>query len=170
MSFEPHPDRLQKLEALAREDIPAWPPRAPAPEPAAPLVEKIDEREGTQAVVAGRLGTIRDFGKLRFAHIHDLSGKIQVVFSRERLGEWWPKRKLVELGDIVAVRGEVGRTKKGEPSIWADEVTLLSKALLPPPEKWHGLKDVEIRYRRRYVDLFANPEVRRVFLVRSKVL
>ena len=170
MSFEPHPDRLQKLEALAREDIPAWPPRAPAPEPAAPLVEKIDEREGTRAVVAGRLGTIRDFGKLRFAHIHDLSGKIQVVFSRERLGEWWPKRKLVELGDIVAVRGEVGRTKKGEPSIWADEVTLLSKALLPPPEKWHGLKDVEIRYRRRYVDLFANPEVRRVFLVRSKVL
>lgn len=170
MSLEPHPDRLEKLAELRRLGIAPWPARSPRPEPAGPLAAAVESRQGTRALVAGRLGAVRDFGKLRFAHLHDLSGRIQVVFSQERLGTWWEHRRLVEAGDIVAVAGQPGFTRKGEPSLWAEEVTLLAKALLPPPEKWHGLKDTEIRYRRRYIDLFANPEVRGVFLKRARVL
>jgi len=166
-----HSDRLKKLRTLEERDIPPFPARTlGTPTPIAEILEDFDRREGETRTVAGRLGQIRDFGKLRFAHLSDRTGSIQCGFQRDRLSKWWPNRKLIEGNDLVLVTGECGKTKKGEPTVWADEVQLLTKALRPAPEKWHGLRDVETRYRMRYVDLFANPEVREVFMLRSRIV
>ncbi|MHC4897137.1 MAG: lysine--tRNA ligase [Planctomycetota bacterium] len=163
-------DRLQKLEKLRESGVDPYPPRVPGPTDIASCLVDIKKREGEKVTIAGRLGQVRDFGKLRFAHCRDLTASIQVGFQRDRLPEFWPHRKLVETNDLVVVQGELGFTKKGEPTVWADTVTLASKSLRPPPEKWHGLTDVETRYRQRYVDLFANPEVRDVFVQRTRIL
>jgi lysyl-tRNA synthetase class 2 len=127
-------------------------------------------RVGARATIAGRLLNARDFGKLMFAPIVDRTGRLQVGFQRDKLAEWWPTRKLLDGGDIVGVTGELGFTQKGEPTLWAAEVTLLSKSVAPPPEKWHGLVDKELRYRRRYVDLWSSEGVADVFVKRSKIL
>jgi len=163
-------DRLQKLEKLRESGIDPYPARVPRPTDIGSCLVDIDKREGEKVTIAGRLGQVRDFGKLRFAHCRDLSASIQVGFQRERLPDFWPHRKLVESNDLVVIQGELGFTKKGEPTVWADKVVLASKSLRPPPEKWHGLTDVEARYRQRYVDLFANPEVRDVFVKRTRIL
>jgi lysyl-tRNA synthetase class 2 len=113
---------------------------------------------------------LRDFGKLIFAPVLDRTGRLQVGLQQQRLGEWWPLRKNLDGGDLVGIRGELGFTQKGEPTIWADEVRILAKAVAPPPEKWHGLTDKEARYRRRYVDLWASDGVQEVFVKRSKTL
>jgi len=120
--------------------------------------------------VAGRLVSLRDFGKLIFCPILDRTGRIQVGLQKDRLGEWWPERKHLDGGDLVGATGILGHTKKGEPTLWVSELRLLAKAVAPPPEKWHGLTDVEIRYRQRYVDLIVNPEVKAVFLLRTKII
>ena len=169
-------DRLPKLDKLVELGVDPYPARVPAPEPIANAHARIDadpsltDQGGPEIVVAGRLTQIRDFGKLRFSHLLDRSGSIQIGFQRDRLGEFWPNRKLIESNDQVVIRGELGRTQKGEPTIWATEVVLAAKTLRHAPEKWSGLKDVEARYRMRYVDLFANPPVRDAFVIRSKVL
>ena len=119
---------------------------------------------------AGRLLGLRDFGKLIFAPLRDRTGRLQTGLKKDALSEWWPRRKWLDGGDLVGVRGELGFTQKGEPTIWADEVHLLSKAVAPPPEKWHGMSDTEARYRRRYVDLWTNPDVLETFVARAKVL
>lgn len=166
-----HPDRLKKLETLRERGIAPFPARTPGePDAVSKLLADVDGQEGQRFTVAGRLGQVRDFGKLRFAHLTDRSGRIQIGFERDRLGDWWPDRKLVESNDIVCIEGELGRTKKGEPTVWAAEVTLLTKSLRSAPEKWHGLQDTEQRYRMRYVDLFANEDVRRQFMTRSKII
>ncbi|HMQ24055.1 MAG TPA: OB-fold nucleic acid binding domain-containing protein, partial [Planctomycetota bacterium] len=164
-------DRLAKLTTLRDSGVLPYPARTPGtPVPTAKLVAKLEEQAGQSFFVAGRLGQIRDFGKLRFSHLTDRSGTIQVGFERDRLSEFWPNRKLIEANDIVGVQGELGTTQKGEPTLWATEVTLLTKALRPAPEKWHGLTDVETRYRMRYVDLFANENVRSQFIMRSRII
>ncbi len=163
-------DRLEKLQKLRESGIDPYPPRVPRPTAIRSCLGNIRGREGEKVTIAGRLGQVRDFGKLRFAHCRDLDGSIQVGFQRERLPEFWPHRKLVESNDLVVIQGELGFTKKGEPTVWAEKVTLAAKSLRPPPEKWHGLTDVETRYRQRYVDLFANPEVRDVFVKRTRIL
>jgi lysyl-tRNA synthetase class II len=112
---------------------------------------------GTTATLCGRLGQVRHFGKLRFAHLQDRTGSMQIGFQRERLPDFWPERKRIEGNDLVSITGELGTTQKGEPTLWATSVVLASKALRAAPEKWHGLTDTEQRYRMRYVDLFANP-------------
>ncbi|MFQ5504738.1 MAG: lysine--tRNA ligase [Planctomycetota bacterium] len=166
-----HPDRLKKLETLEERGVDPFPARAPGrPVAIETLTRDVDGQTDQSFVIAGRLGQVRDFGKLRFAHISDRTASIQIGFSREELGDWWAERKLVEANDLVCVDGLLGRTKKGEPTLWARQVSLLAKALRPAPEKWHGLRDVETRYRMRYVDLFANPEVRQVFVMRSRVI
>ncbi|HLU39108.1 MAG TPA: lysine--tRNA ligase [Planctomycetota bacterium] len=170
MTDEIAPDRLQKLEALRSKGTDPYPARVDKPTPIAECLVDLDARAGTRVVVAGRLGQMRDFGKLRFAHLHDRSGSVQIGFERDALPDFWPDRKLIENGDHVVIRGRLGRTQKGEPTVWADQVTLASKSLRHPPEKWHGLQDVEIRYRMRYVDLFANPEVRQAFLLRAALV
>lgn len=119
---------------------------------------------------AGRIVLLRDIGKLIFITLRDWSGTIQLGLSKKLLDTSWPLAKLLELGDIIGASGELGRTKTGEITIWADELTLLSKSLLPPPEKFHGLADVDLRYRQRYVDLWANPEVMQLFKKRSAIV
>jgi len=171
-----HPDRLAKLAELREAGIEPFPARGVDHEPIADLVrgggtlEAPGQRIGTRATIAGRLLAQRDFGKLIFAPVQDRTGRIQAGFQRERLAEWWPRRKLLDGGDLVGITGELGRTQKGELTLWATEVRLLAKSLAPPPEKWHGLVDVEQRYRRRYVDLWASDGVREVFVLRSRML
>ncbi|MHC5086256.1 MAG: lysine--tRNA ligase, partial [Planctomycetota bacterium] len=130
----------------------------------------IDDKEGQRACAAGRIVLLRDIGKLIFITLRDSSGTIQLGLSKKLLAEQWPLLKLLDLGDIVGAGGQVGRTRTGEITIWAEEVTLLSKSLLPPPEKFHGLSDVDSRYRMRYVDLWANPEVMQRFKTRSDMV
>ena len=171
-----HPDRLAKLQAIRDAGDAPYPARGVEAERIADVLaaggtaEEPGERIGEVVTVAGRLLGLRDFGKLIFAPVQDASGRIQVGLQKNRLGDWWPKRKLLDGGDQVAVTGELGRTQKGELTVWATEVRLLAKALAPPPEKWHGLVDVEQRYRRRYVDLWASEGVSDVFVRRSRML
>ena len=129
-----------------------------------------DGDETQQARCAGRIVLLRAIGKLIFVTLRDWSGTIQIGLSKKLLSEQWQLTKLLELGDIVGVAGQVGKTKTGEITIWADSLTLLSKSLLPPPEKFHGLRDIDLRYRQRYVDLWANPEVMERFKKRSAIM
>ena len=113
---------------------------------------------------------LRDIGKLIFITLRDSSGAMQLGFSKKLLADQWELIKLLDLGDIIAAAGQLGRTKTGEITIWAEKVTFLTKALMPPPEKFHGLADVDLRYRQRYVDLWANPEVMERFRKRSGII
>ena len=121
--------------------------------------------------LTGRIMTQRGHGKASFAHIQDSEGQIQVYLREDRLGErdykFWQE---LDVGDIVGVTGQVFRTQKGETTINVSAFNLLSKSLRPLPEKWHGLKDIELRYRQRYVDLMVNPQVRKVFTDRSRII
>ncbi|MEK6676151.1 MAG: lysine--tRNA ligase [Planctomycetota bacterium] len=137
---------------------------------AAPRSIEPGHRSEMRARVAGRISLLREMGKLAFVTIRDECGSIQLGFSKAELGEQWSVLKQLDLGDIIGADGVVGKTKTGELTVWTDRLTVLSKSLHPPPEKWHGLTDVEIRYRRRYVDLFTNPDVRDVFRQRSRIV
>ncbi|KKL17453.1 hypothetical protein LCGC14_2485400, partial [marine sediment metagenome] len=120
--------------------------------------------------VAGRVMTPRKFGKAAFVHLQDASGRIQVYLKKDILGESFPVAKKLDEGDIIGIKGVLFRTKTGELTVEAREFKLLTKSLRPLPEKWHGLKDVELRYRRRYVDLIVNPEVKDTFRKRSAII
>ena len=121
--------------------------------------------------IAGRIMAIRLMGKAGFAHLQQGGQKLQIYVKKDAVGEkGFELYKLLDLGDHVGVSGYLFRTRTGELSIHVEEITFLSKDLLPLPEKWHGLTDVELRYRQRYVDLVMNPEVREVFLKRSKLV
>ena len=135
------------------------------------IVENYDELEGKDVTIAGRLMAKRIMGKASFCHIQEGDGKIQSYVSINELGEESYKHfKEDDIGDIIGITGFVFKTKTGEISIHAKEVTLLSKSLRPLPEKFHGLKDTDLRYRQRYVDLIMNPEVKDTFLKRIQIL
>lgn len=137
----------------------------------AAIIGGFEELEGQMVSVAGRIMSKRGMGKAVFCDLQDNDGKIQLYVRIDELGEdAFAKFKKLDIGDIVGVEGEVFRTKRGEISVKAHRVTLLSKSLLPLPEKFHGLTDKETRYRQRYVDLIMNPEVRKAFVVRSKFI
>ena len=126
---------------------------------------------GKKVALAGRLMSKRVMGKASFAHLRDDKGDIQLYVRRDELGDdAYAAFKKLDVGDIIGVKGEVFRTKTGELSARAEEITLLAKSLRPLPEKFHGLTDTEMRYRQRYVDLIANPEVKETFVKRSKIL
>ncbi len=126
---------------------------------------------GKTVALAGRMMSKRVMGKASFAHLRDDKGDIQLYVRRDELGEEaYAAFKKLDVGDIIGVKGEVFRTKTGELSVRATELTLLSKSLRPLPEKFHGLTDTETRYRQRYVDLIANPEVKDTFVKRSQIL
>jgi lysyl-tRNA synthetase class 2 len=131
-----------------------------------------DGTEGQRARCAGRIVLLRDIGKLIFITLRDRTGAIQVGLSKSLLTEQWPLAKLLDLGDIIGATGQLGKTKTGELTIWVEEggLTFLSKCLVQPPEKFHGLADVDQRYRQRYVDLWANPEVLERFKSRSAIV
>lgn len=131
---------------------------------------KAHYEEGKKACCAGRIVLLRDIGKLIFVTLRDSSGSIQIGLSKQLLADRWELLKLLDLGDLVWVYGQLGKTKTGEITIWVEKIEMLSKALLPPPEKFHGLADPDLRYRQRYVDLWANPEVMERFRKRSAMV
>ena len=133
--------------------------------------ENFDELEGKTVSIAGRMMSKRVMGKASFCHVQDLQGTIQSYVARDSLGdEAYQQFKKLDIGDIIGIKGEAFRTKTGEISIHAAEVTLLSKSLKPLPEKFHGLTNTDMRYRQRYVDLIMNPEVKDTFVKRSKII
>lgn len=135
------------------------------------IIENFPEYEEKQVSIAGRITAWRDMGKANFLDITDSTGKIQVYLKIDTVGEEkYSELKNWDIGDICGIKGTVFRTRRGEISIKAEELLLLSKSLLPLPEKWHGLKDTDLRYRQRYVDLIVTPEVKDTFIKRSKII
>ncbi len=135
------------------------------------VIEGFEQTEGTVVSLAGRLMSKRGMGKVSFCDLQDQSGKIQLFAKKDLLGDdAYAAFKKLDIGDIVGVKGEVFKTQTGEISIKISEYTLLSKSLLPLPEKFHGLTNTDLRYRRRYVDLIVNPEIKDTFVKRSKII
>jgi lysyl-tRNA synthetase class 2 len=173
--FEQRKKKLEQIQALGFERFPRefrW-----TDTPAA-LVDKFGEKLSAEleankqeVSVAGRLVSVRLMGKAGFAHLQGWGKRIQIYVRKDVVGErGFALFHLLDLGDIIGVRGHLFRTKTNELSIWVEELTFLAKALLPLPEKWHGLTDVELRYRQRYLDLIANDKSRQVFVARAKVI
>ena len=135
------------------------------------IIDNYDSIEGKEVSIAGRMMSKRGMGKASFCDVQDRDEKIQIYVKSDLLGkEQYEEFKIVDIGDIVGVKGIVFKTHKGEISIKVEELILLSKSLQPLPEKWHGLKDVDLRYRQRYVDLIINTDVRKIFIKRSKII
>jgi lysyl-tRNA synthetase, class II len=168
--------RLDKLEDLRRRGLDPFPARCPAIEPVAGVLDRHaslapEEHSGAHATVAGRLTAIRQMGKASFLDLRDGTGKIQAHASVDRVGQAaYDDLRHLDVGDFLSVAGEVFRTKRGELTIAVESWVFLSKAVRPLPEKWHGLKDVELRYRHRSLDLLANEESRERFLRRARML
>jgi lysyl-tRNA synthetase class 2 len=170
--------RLEKARALEALGLPVYPTRFERSHRLGEIVASYSastleqlESLAVDVRVAGRVLTKRGHGKAGFATLGDGEAKLQVYVRSDEVGEKaYRLFELVDLGDFVGVAGRVMRTRKGELSVQARELVFLAKALLPPPEKWHGLTDVEARYRQRYLDLLANPEVRAAFLQRSRMI
>ncbi|NLF32592.1 MAG: lysine--tRNA ligase [Planctomycetes bacterium] len=165
-------ERQKKLEAIRELGIDPYGWRYDGAEPVASIAGRyVEDREGQRGDVAGRLVLLRDMGKLIFAQVRDETGTLQIALRRNVLDEkQWSLAKLLDLGDLVAVRGDLMRTRTGELTVFADGLTLLCKSLLPLPEKFHGLQDTELRYRKRYLDLIVNPESMEVFRRRVAII
>ena len=167
--------RLSNLQGLRDAGIEPFPARVQRTHTIAEALALFDADGSADATVSvcGRLKRIRIMGKMSFADLEDGSGQIQIVLRRDSLPDGWYNevwKKLLDLGDFIGVTGPLVTTKTGERSVEAGSVQFLSKALKPMPDKWHGVRDRETRYRRRYVDLLANPEVRDVFVSRAEVM
>ncbi|MDA8345647.1 MAG: lysine--tRNA ligase [Thermaerobacter sp.] len=167
---EPH--RLEKLRELSSLGLDPFGHRFTGiTHHASEIVEHCDALLGGAVRIAGRVRAVRLHGGSCFLDLHDESGRIQVYVRKDAVGEEaFHLLDFLDLGDFLGVDGTVFRTRRGEPSVDATEITPLSKALRPPPEKYHGLQDTELRYRYRYLDLMANPEVRRTFRQRSAII
>jgi len=167
--------RREKLARLRKQGIDPYPARCRRSHTIAEarrLFEAGQLAEDEKLVLVGRLRTVRIMGKASFAHIEDGSGRVQIYLRYDEVG---PQRyelftRLLDIGDFIEVQGTMFRTRTGEVTLRVQELALLSKALHPLPDKWHGLKDVETRYRQRYLDLIANPEVRQIFITRARVI
>jgi lysyl-tRNA synthetase class 2 len=168
--------RLEKLRRLREEGIDPYPPRFSRSHSIGEVIAGFsslatEEHSGEQVMIAGRLIALRRMGRAVFLDLRDVSGRIQVHASLDRLGETeYSALCESDIGDFLGVSGEVFRTKRGELTVEIAEWTLLSKSLRPLPEKWHGLKDVELRYRHRSLDLIANETVRDTFTCRSRMV
>jgi len=173
--YELRREKLKRIEALGQQSYPTkYEFTHSIPQILAEYSPKTKEQlENPKANVrvAGRIMAIRLMGKAGFAHLQQDGQRLQIYVKKDAVGEnGFELYKLLDLGDHVGVAGYLFRTKTGELTVHVEEITFLSKDLLPLPEKWHGLTDVELRYRQRYVDLVMNPEVREVFLKRSKLV
>lgn len=169
---EQHQVRLDKLAELkSNGKNPYEITKFPVDKLAKDIRDNFEALENETVCIAGRITSWRDMGKANFIDIRDTSDRMQVYVKIDDIGEDnFKEFKKWDLGDIVGVTGFVFKTRRGEISVHAKSIQLLSKSLLPLPEKWHGLKDKEERYRKRYLDLIANPEVKDVFITRSKIL
>ncbi len=169
-------ERMKKIDDLKKKGINPYPHKFEKKDNSLDLQEKYkslkNEKFGKEAITAGRVMTIRNIGKIAFATLQDSSGSIQVVLQDEKtpaeVFEFF--NKYVDSGDFIGVTGKVFRTKRGELSVLAEEIKMLSKSLLPLPSKWHGLQDKEERYRKRYLDLIMDPKVREVFNKRANII
>ena len=173
--YELRREKLKQIEALGQPTYrSSYEFTHTVPSIVADFAAKTSEELGSPRItvrVTGRIMAIRLMGKAGFAHIQQGGQKLQMYVKKDAVGEkGFELYKLLDLGDHIGVEGYLFRTRTGELSVHVDEITFLSKDLLPLPEKWHGLTDVELRYRQRYVDLIMNPEVREVFLKRSKLV
>ncbi len=163
--------RREKMAALQERGIEPFGHRFDMTHHLQDVVESFSDLEGQAVKVAGRIMAIRGHGKTSFVDIIDLSGRLQSYFRKDVIGDdGYETFRLLDIGDILGIEGIVFKTKTGEVSIKVSSFVLLSKSLRPLPEKWHGLKDVELRYRQRYVDLIVNPEVRQNFVLRSNII
>src|SRR5512135_3128318 len=169
-------ERLKKLQRLRARGIEPYPARVKRTHTNQQVIDDFAAKEASgeavEAAVAGRLVLVRPMGKASFAHIEDGASRLQIYLKKEEVGEETYEMFLkdLDLGDFVEARGHMFRTKTGEPTLRVAQLRIISKAIQPPPEKWHGLKDVETRYRQRYADLLSNPEIRDVFRARAKVV
>lgn len=163
--------RREKLAAIAETGLEPFGRKYNLTHHAQDIIEHFDELEEQDVRIAGRIMSLRGHGKTAFSHLADVTGRIQLYFRQDVLGEeTYSLFRLTDIGDIIGVTGTVFRTQKGEISVRVNEFEILSKSLRPLPEKWHGLKDVELRYRQRYLDLIVNPDVMRTFMLRSKIV
>jgi len=170
-------ERMQKISELRKLKINPYPYSFDKKNNAAELQAKYaklkpEEKTKDKASVAGRLMSVRLMGKINFASLQDDSGKIQVIIEENTAGKKLIDffSKYADAGDFAGIQGTVMRTKRGELSINAEKIEILSKAILPLPEKWHGLQDMEERYRKRYLDLTMNPDVKKTFEARTKII
>ena len=170
-------ERLKKIDELRKQGIEPYSYIFDKRDSAKRLQKEYDKVKPGQetskyAKIAGRVMIVRDLGKISFINLQDSSGEIQIILQQDKT----PRniidffRKYIDVGDFIGVSGDIIRTKRGELSILTNKIELLSKALLPLPEKFHGLKDKEERYRKRYLDLIMNPEVKEVFEKRGKII
>jgi lysyl-tRNA synthetase, class II len=170
--------RLQKIDEMRQAGVNPYangfaPSHTTADVAGACAGKSAEELEADQSAyrIAGRVVAIRDFGKSAFFHLQDRKGRIQAYVQKNRIGEaQFATFKKVDLGDFIGIEGRAFLTKTGEATVLADSLTMLTKSLHPLPEKWHGLQDVETRYRQRYLDLIANEDVRKTFLARAKII
>ena len=164
-------DRLEKLNQIKKLGINPYPGKAfERSHQTADIQNSFSKLEGKKVSIAGRLGPMREHGALTFADIEDYSGKVQLWLAEDVLGKSYAHLKNIERGDFVGINGTVAKTKRGEISVKVSDFVLLSKALRHLPTEWFGLKDVEERYRQRYVDLLVNKNVRELFIKRTQVL
>lgn len=162
--------RLDKRRRLAEQGIEPYGGRFERSHLIADVLLHFDRLQGTTVRAAGRIRTIRRQGAVAFIDLQDAGSRMQLFCRANMLGDQYDLLQWLDIGDIIGVEGTVMRTRRGEQSIEVTAWKLLSKALRPLPEKWHGLRDVELRYRQRYVDLIVNPHVRDVFIARSKTV
>ncbi|WP_456433100.1 lysine--tRNA ligase [Thermosulfuriphilus sp.] len=171
--------RREKAEELERLGIPLYPNDFRAKDRAGAVLETFKDYETEDLdkvpgpfVLAGRLMARRDFGKACFGHIQDETGRIQIFVRKDKVGPEAFKlfKKYIDIGDIIGIEGTLFRTKTGELTILVEKFSLVTKSLRPLPEKFHGLQDVELRYRQRYLDLIVNPKVREIFCRRTKII
>ncbi len=165
-------DRLDKLEKVKALGIDPYGSRYDSAEAIESVVGRfVEDREDQTADISGRIVLCRDMGKLIFAQLRDETGTMQIALRKNALDETqWALAKLLDLGDLVAARGPLIRTRTGEITVFAENLTMLCKSLMPLPEKYHGLQDVELRYRQRYLDLIVNPESMQTFRKRVAII
>jgi len=165
--------RLKKAEELKKIGINPYPARVKPPNPISEILSQFQTLLENQSEIriAGRMVAFRGHGKSSFAHIEDGSGKIQIYFRYDTLGEEkYSLLKFLDIGDFLSVSGKVFLTHTGEKTVQVLDLALLAKSLLPLPEKWHGLKDPDLRYRKRHLDLISNPESKRIMKIRSELI
>lgn len=170
--------RIKKLEGLRTSGVAPYGARFEGKTPLVEISRKHEtstketlEQQPAPYRIAGRIVSLRRFGKAAFSHLQDETGRLQVYFKKDQLGEAdYELFEKLDIGDYIGAEGTLFRTKTDELTLQPNQIFLLSKSLRPLPEKWHGLTDVELRYRMRYVDLISNPEVKQVFIQRGKII
>lgn len=163
--------RREKMAALEAKGVEPFARKYNVTHHANDIIADFEKLEGQSVQLAGRIMAVRGHGKTSFVNLMDMSGRIQVYFRQDAIGEsQYENFNLLDIGDMIGIEGAVFKTQRGEMSVKVSNFEVLAKSLRPLPEKWHGLKDVETRYRQRYLDLIVNPEVKNTFVARSKII